>query len=75
MIECESTLRKWGNSFGIVIPKEVAKSEHLKEEEKIKFLILRDNKVLKETFGMMKGRWKKSTQDIKDQLRRELYNE
>jgi len=75
MIECESTLRKWGNSVGVVIPKDVVESEHLKEEEKIKFLILRDNKVLKETFGMMKGRWKKSTQDIKDQLRKELYNE
>jgi len=75
MIECESTLRKWGNSFGIVIPKDVAESEHLKEKEKIKFLILRDNKVLKETFGMMKGKWKKSTQNIKDQLRKELYND
>ena len=75
MIECESTLRKWGNSVCVVIPKDVVESEHLKEEEKIKFLILRDNKVLKETFGMMKGRWKKSTQDIKDQLRKELYNE
>lgn len=75
MIECESTVRKWGNSFGIIIPKEVAEKEHIKEEEKIKFMILRDSRALKETFGMVKGKWRKKTQEIKDQTREELHNE
>lgn len=73
MIECESTLRKWGNSFGLVIPKEIAEKEHIKEDERIKFMILRDSKVLKDTFGMVKNKWKKSAQEIKDQARKELY--
>ncbi|MFO8015884.1 MAG: AbrB/MazE/SpoVT family DNA-binding domain-containing protein [Candidatus Woesearchaeota archaeon] len=75
MIECESTVRKWGNSFGVIIPKETAEMENIKGDEKIRFIILKDSKALKETFGMAKGKWKKKTQEIKDQTREELYNE
>lgn len=73
MIECEGTLRKWGNSFGVIISKEVAEREHIMEDEKIKFLILRDSRVLKDTFAMVKNKWKKDAQEIKDQARKELY--
>ena len=73
MIECEGTLRKWGNSFGITISKEIAEKENIKEDEKIRFMILKDNRVLKDTFGMAKNKWKKSAQEIKDQARKELY--
>ncbi|MBD3313652.1 AbrB/MazE/SpoVT family DNA-binding domain-containing protein [Candidatus Woesearchaeota archaeon] len=75
MIECESNIRKWGNSFGIIIPKDIMEKEHIKEDEKVRFMIIRDSKVLKETFGMLKGRLRKSGQEIKDQTRKELYNE
>jgi len=73
MIECEGTLRKWGNSFGVAISKEIAEKENIKEDEKIRFMILKDNRVLKDTFGMAKNKWKKSAQEIKDQARKELY--
>ena len=73
MIECEGTLRKWGNSFGVTISKEIAEKENIKEDEKIRFMILKDNRVLKDTFGMAKNKWKKSAQEIKDQARKELY--
>ena len=33
------------------------------------------NNVLKEAFGIVKGKWKKSVQKIKDELRSELYND
>ena len=37
MIECETITRKWGNSIGITLPKEIVETEHLKEDEKITF--------------------------------------
>ena len=73
MIQAE--VRKWGNSLGVIIPKETVEREHIKEKEKIKFLILRDSNVLSSTFGMVKSKWKKSAQRIKDQSRKELYND
>ncbi len=75
MPEIESKIRKWGNSFGIIIPNEVIKKEKLKEGQKVGIIILKKSDVLKRTFGMMKGEWKESTQDIKDKLRKELYDE
>lgn len=66
--------RKWGNSLGIIIPKDIVEREHLKERDKIKFIIIKDSKkVLKETFGIAKGKIKRSAQEIKDELRKELY--
>lgn len=71
MVETEA--RKWGNSLGVVIPREIAEKEHIRESEKVKLLIIRDgSKTLKETFGIVKGKIKKSTQQIKDELRDEL---
>ena len=71
----EAKVRKWGNSLGLIIPKETVEKEHIKEKEKLRFLIIRDTNVLKDTFGMVKGKWKKSAQQFKDQARKELYND
>ena len=73
MIECETTTRKWGNSLGITLPKEVVKDAHIKEHEKIRILIIKQNKTLEKTFGMAK-KWGKSAQKIKDEIRAELHN-
>jgi antitoxin component of MazEF toxin-antitoxin module len=71
----ETRLKKWGNSFGIVIPMALVEKRKLKENDKVSVLVMNDSsKVLKETFGMLKGRLKKSGQQIKDELREELYN-
>jgi len=75
MILVETEAKRWGNSLGVVIPKDVVENENIKESEKIKFLIIRDGrKVLKETFGLAKGKLKKPIQQIKDELRAELYD-
>jgi len=67
-------LKKWGNSMGIIIPKEIIEQEKLKENQEVELLMLRDSKkVLKEMWGSLKtGR---SAQEIKDELRRELYDD
>ena len=71
----EAKTKKWGNSLGIVIPKEIVKKEKIREGQKVKVLLVKDRGLLKETFGMMKGKWKEPTQKMKDKLRKELYND
>ena len=73
MIEVEAKVRKWGRSFGVVIPKEKIKEEGIKENETIKLLIAKRTNVLKETFGTFKFR--KSTQEMLDEIDREAWDE
>ena len=73
MIEVEAKVRKWGRSFGVVIPKEKIKEEGIKENETIKLLIAKRTNVLKETFGTLK--LKRSTQEILDESDREDWDE
>jgi antitoxin component of MazEF toxin-antitoxin module len=73
MIEVEVKVRKWGRSFGVVIPKEKIKEEGIKENDTIKLLIGKRTNVLRETFGTMK--FKRTTQEILDESDREDWNE
>ncbi|MDO8508492.1 MAG: AbrB/MazE/SpoVT family DNA-binding domain-containing protein [Nanoarchaeota archaeon] len=67
-------VKKWGNSFGVVIPREVIESENIKEEEDVRLIVVKNSsKIFKETFGIGKGKLKKSGQEFKDEARRELY--
>ena len=68
--------RKWGNSLGIRIPKEIVKKEGIKENQEVDFLLIKDsNKAFEKTFGIGKGKIKKTAQQLKDQIRKELYND
>ena len=46
--------RKWGNSLGIVIPKEEAESLRLRENEEVVVEIAKKDNPLKELFGFAK---------------------
>lgn len=71
----KSEAKRWGNSLGIILPKAVVESEHIKEHDQVEYLIVRNGKnVLKETFGMLKGKIKKPTQQIMDEIRADLYD-
>ena len=70
----ETKVKRWGNSLGIIIPSEAVEIRNIKENDNIKILIVKDSKkVLKKTFGLLKGKLTKPTQQIKDELRRNLY--
>ncbi|MBU2616385.1 MAG: hypothetical protein KKB79_00170 [Nanoarchaeota archaeon] len=71
MMEIKTKLRKWGNSFGVVVPQKDIESSGIKEGEEIILLLRKENKedVLKEMFGTFK--FKKST----DKLMKEIDNE
>ncbi len=72
----QTKVKKLGNLFGIIISNEIIESENIKENDDIKILIVKDSgKVLKETFGLLKGQLKRSSQEMKDELRRDLYDD
>ena len=73
MMDVEAKVRKWGRSFGIVIPKEKIKQEGIKENETIRLLITKRKNVFKEIFGTVK--LKRSTQEILDESDREAWDE
>lgn len=75
MIECETITRKWGNSIGITLPKEDLEREHISENEKVLVLLMKRSQTPKKLFGMMRGKWNKTGQQVKDELRRELHHD
>jgi len=62
--------KKWGNSLGITIPKEIVKKEGitLRDELVINIRKKRDKESVKNLFGTFK--FSQSTQEIKDELRK-----
>ncbi len=61
--------KQWGNSLGIILPKDVINVERITKETEIIVEVKRGNPV-KEIFGSLKG-WKINTQKFKDELRKE----
>lgn len=70
MPEIEAKPRKWGNSIGIVIPKEVVDEQHitLKDSLVVEIRKKKSKKEIKELFG--KFSFDKSTQRIKEEMRK-----
>ena len=66
ILEVRVTLRRWGNSLGIVIPKDVVVREGLKEGDELEVKIRRIPS-LKSLFGKYRF---KNLQEIKDELRK-----
>jgi hypothetical protein len=69
----EVRAKKWGNSLGLLIPKDVAEKEKIRENQKLDIIIMPKTRTLEKTFGIVKG-WKKPTHQIKDEIRRELHD-
>lgn len=67
MAEMEAMTRKWGNSLGITLSKEVVEEEHLHENQRV---IIEVKKVtdIKRLRGLV--HFTKSAQAIKDEMRK-----
>lgn len=61
----------WGNSLGIVLPKELVKSESISNDTEIVVEVRKRNPV-RQIFGSLKG-WKIDSQKFKDELRKEEF--
>ena len=67
-MEVETKTRRWGSSIGVIIPKEIIDKQNIKENENI-FISVKKKLLVSDVFGALKG-WKRSTQEIKDELRK-----
>ena len=67
--EIKAITRKWGNSIAIVIPSEIVNRKNIKENTEVTISIEKTRPKAGALWGFGKGRFKKSTQEIKDELR------
>ncbi len=74
MAEIETKLQKWGNSFGVVIPKRVVAENKLKVGDEIEVFVVKKEKrnVLREMFGTHK--FSKPTKELLKEVDKELYD-
>lgn len=60
--------RRWGNSLGLIIPKEIIRKQGITNETNVVVDIRKANRV-KDIFGILKD-WKIDTQKERDEFRR-----
>ena len=63
----QAVVKKWGNSYGIILPVKIVRSFELTENDVIDIQIKKKVKAIGSLFGTYKS--KRSTQKIKDELR------
>lgn len=63
----ETTVKKWGNSVGVIFPKEFAAKKHLKVNEKVLIEVVKEADI-KKLFGSLER--KMSGQKFKDMVRK-----
>ncbi len=74
MVEVDGVVKKWGNSFGVLLSREIVLKEGLRENSKIHLIILPPTNVLKKTFGSLSKKLRLTGQEVKDLARAELYD-
>ena len=73
MIEIKTKLRKWGNSFGVVIPIKSAESAKVKDGDEVTILLKNEKPNLKKLFGAHK--FSKPIEQLMKEMDEELYND
>ncbi|MBI2452544.1 AbrB/MazE/SpoVT family DNA-binding domain-containing protein [Candidatus Pacearchaeota archaeon] len=65
MEKLNAIVKKWGNSFGIVLPKKLVEKERIKEGIEITITISPKNKTkVKDIFGILKGKIRRGTAEL-----------
>ena len=67
MADINVKVRKWGDSLAVIIPKEIARNERIQASDTVHLNIIKQTD-LSDVFGILKGKLKKSVQEIKDEL-------
>jgi len=74
MKQITTKVKKWGNSFGIILPKKIVNSEKIKEGIEINIIIQQKNKTkVKDIFGILKGKLNKDTKILMKEVDKELW--
>jgi putative addiction module antidote len=71
-MELTTKIRKWGNSYGIIIPQEILKRQNLQEREEIDVILIKKGNILRETFG--KHKFSKPVKQLMKETDKELYD-
>ncbi|MBC8501340.1 MAG: AbrB/MazE/SpoVT family DNA-binding domain-containing protein [DPANN group archaeon] len=74
-MEIECITRKWGNSIGITIPKEVVEKEHIMTNEKLIVNIKAKGKLFDRVFGIAKTNKKIDVEKEMKEIKRGWDNE
>lgn len=62
-------VKKWGNSFGIVLPKALIENQSIKDGTEIEIFIQTKHKTkVKDIFGLARGKLKRNTQEVLDEV-------
>ncbi len=64
----EAVVKKWGNSLGVILPKELIDFQHLRENDKVLVHVIKETD-LSDIFGSLKGKVTMSGQQFKDMAR------
>ncbi len=75
MVEIEAKLRRWGRSFGIIVPVEAAREADISDNESIEVVITKKKNPFIENFGILKGRMKKTTKQLLEESDKEGWDE
>ncbi len=66
-------VKKWGNSFGIVLPRIIVDNQKIRQGTEIEIFIQAKNKTkVKDIFGILKGRIKRDTESILKEVDRDF---
>jgi antitoxin component of MazEF toxin-antitoxin module len=66
-------VKKWGNSFGIILPAGIVKHNGIKEGADIEIRINAKNKTIaRDVFGILKGKLTRDTDDLLKEVDRDF---
>jgi len=68
MIEAECRARRWGGSWGVILPKELIDKEEIDENTEL-VVSVRKKRIAKSIAGLI-PEWKNSTDEIKQEMKR-----
>lgn len=69
MAEMDTQVKKWGDSLAVIIPKEIAEKEKIHLKDKVHLRIEKETD-LSDVFGILKGKLKKTPQQLKNEARK-----
>lgn len=65
MEKTSAKVKRWGNSFGVILPKSLIENQKIREGMEIELVVKPLNKTkVEDIFGILKGKIKRSTADL-----------
>ncbi|HLC75085.1 MAG TPA: hypothetical protein VJH88_04495 [Candidatus Nanoarchaeia archaeon] len=74
MIKAHVKLKAWGNSIGVIIPKDTLVHENLEAEDEVIITVKKKHPTVEDAFGMLKN-FKITSKKSTDELLKEIDDE